>query len=88
MKYNDVIKECSKLLPYVIWGEVNIDQRKIGCLTFGINEPINFLGENIYKFDSTINNIWNNKDKSVYYLLRKDIENYVIKIIKTLKKKW
>lgn len=86
MKYNDVIKECSKLLPYVIWGEVNIDQRKIGCLTFGINEPINFLGENIYKFDSTINNIWNNKDKSVYYLLRKDIENYVIKIIKTLKK--
>lgn len=86
MKYNDVIKECSKILPYVTWGEVNNDQRKIGCLTFGINEPINFLGENIYKFDSAINNIWNNKDKSVYYLLRKDIENYVIKIIKTLKK--
>ena len=81
MKYETVFEKCKKIFPYITWGA--IERKNLGkeCLTFGYTKPLNFLGENILKFESCVDAIWKHKDSPAYYLVRKDIENFVIKIL-------
>ena len=84
MNYMKVIEECNKIIPIAIWGSVE-NCKKIGCVSFGYGEnQLNFLGEEIQKFDDVIDNIWKHRDKSMYYLSRNSIVNYIVKLMKDI----
>ena len=85
MEYEKVVEECKKIIPYITWGNLEKEERYKDRLTFGFENPLNFLGENIFKFDSLIEAIWKHKDKSIYYLSRNDIEKFVIQILREIK---
>lgn len=85
MEYPEVFKECNKLFPYISWGNNNTDQFKQRRLTFGVDsDALSFIDENILKFNDCVNIIWESEDKSVYYLPRKDIEQFIIKVLKEI----
>lgn len=79
MKYEKVFEEVKKITQYAIWGKVPNDKKGMRCLTFGFDDSLNFLGEDIQQFYNVIDSIW--QDKAVFYLARKDIEHFILTIL-------
>lgn len=79
MKYEKVFEEVKKISPYAIWGKVPNDKKRMRCLTFGFDDSLNFLGEDIQQFYNLIDSVW--QDKAVFYLSRKDIEHFIVEIL-------
>lgn len=84
MDYTKVFEECKELASHVFWGNVHDKDKHNGCLTFGYEDSLNFLGEDILKFEICVDKIWKHKDKSVYYLRRDDIEQFIIQVIRAI----
>lgn len=87
MQFETVFEECVKIIPWVHWGHPAPSSTK-ASQTFGLPpaQCITFFEEDIKNFHQSVDSIWCNKDKSVYYLSRKTIENYILSIVRTIKK--
>ena len=79
MKYEKVFEEVKKISHYAIWGKFPNDKRGIPFWTFGLDSPLHFFGEDIQKFYSVIDSVW--QDKAMVYLARKDIEHFILEIL-------
>ena len=79
MKYEKVFEEVNKISQYAIWGKVPNDKRGMRCLTFGFDDSLNFLGEDIQQFYNVIDSVW--QDKAMFYLARKDIEHFIVEVL-------
>ena len=100
MKYEKVIDECAKLVPLVIWGAIDENQRIRGCTTYGFD--MHFLGENHQEFINVVEKISSDKQIGTYYVSKDKIKNYLLSLIRevhshgtdaaknndTLKKQW
>lgn len=87
MNYLDFVHKCTLMLPFTVWGKFDKNKFALGCKTLwwdskNTENELNVYGEDIQKFDKKIDEICKNKIFNQFS--RREIENFIVKVIVSL----
>ena len=87
MNYYDLVNKCNLISPFTAWGKCDQNKFALGCKTLwwdskNPENELNVFGENIQEFDKKVDEIY--KNKILNQFSKKEIENFIVKVLVSL----